>query len=223
MRKIWGVVCVVMLALVLVMAPMGTAMADNQKGPYVGLFAGYVIPSDLKVEEAGEASTDLSLDNSYNLGIKAGYIFPQAPYIAVELEYNYNFAADVDTQVVTTDAGTINVTGDDVKVSALMANLIFRYPHEMFRPYIGFGIGWAWGEFKLTGTAGPETITVDESDNDWAWQFLVGVNFAFAKNWSADIGYRYFAAENFSYSDEASNVDVKYKNSTILVGINYHF
>lgn len=223
MKKVWRVSGVVLLALVLALAPMGTAMADNQKGPYVGLFMGYVIPSDLEVEEAGSPSTDLSLDNSYSLGIKAGYIIPQAPYIAVELEYNYNFAADVDTQVVTSPEGSINVTGDDVKVSALMANLLFRYPGDWIRPYIGFGIGWAWGEFKLTGTAGPETITVDESDNDWAWQFLLGVNFAFAKNWSADIGYRYFAAENFSYSDLGDNVDVKYKNSTILVGINYHF
>jgi opacity protein-like surface antigen len=221
MKRVWGISGVVLLALVLVLAPMGTAMADNQKGPYVGLFAGYVIPSDLEVEPAGDISTDLSLDNSWNLGIKAGYIIPEAPYLAVELEYNYMFSQDVENQV----AGDFNITGDDVKTSALMANLILRYPHEMFRPYIGLGIGWAWIDVKLAGTeVGTGTpSSLDESDNAWAWQFLVGVNFAFANNWSADLGYRYFAAENFSVAVEGTDNDVKYKNSMITLGVNYHF
>ena len=220
MKRIWGISAVVLLALVLVLAPMGTAKADNQKGWYVGLFAGYVIPDDLEAEDP-VGTTEFSLDNSYNLGIKGGYIFEGAPYLALELEYNYMFAQDVDTQTVE----DFNITGDDVTVSALMANLLFRYPGDWIRPYIGFGIGWAWIDVKLAGTevGTGDSSTLDESDNDWAWQFLVGVNFAFAKNWSADVGYRYFAAENFSISEEGSDTDVKYKNSMVTVGINYHF
>lgn len=76
MKKFGGVLGIALMALVLVLTPMGTAMADNQKGWYVGLFAGYVIPSDLELEPSGEPSRDISLDNSWNLGIKAGYIFP---------------------------------------------------------------------------------------------------------------------------------------------------
>jgi opacity protein-like surface antigen len=220
MKRIGGVLGIALLALMLVLTPMGTAMADNQKGWYVGLFAGYVIPGDLEFEQPGE-SIDFSLSNSYNFGIKGGYIIPQAPYIAVELEYNYMFAQDVDTKVFE-DA---TITGDDVTTSALMANLLFRYPGDWLRPYIGFGIGWAWIDVKLSGseagTGAP--VSLDESDNNWAWQFLAGVNFAFAKNWSADLGYRYFAAENFSYTAIGGDTDVKYTNSTITLGINYHF
>jgi opacity protein-like surface antigen len=214
MKRIGGVLGIALLALVLVLTPMGTAMADNQKGWYMGLFAGYVIPGDLELS-GPLGSADFSLDNSYNLGIKGGYIIPQAPYIAVELEYNYMFAADVDTQTL---AGGGSVTGDDVTTSALMANLLFRYPGDWIRPYIGFGIGWSWIDVKLTGD-----IFGDESDNAWAWQFLAGVNFAFAKNWSADLGYRYFAAENFSAPVDGVDHDLKYTNSTVILGINYHF
>jgi outer membrane autotransporter protein len=214
MKKFGGGLGVVLMVFVLVLAPMGTAKADNQKGWYVGLFAGYVIPGDLENDQS------ISLDNSYSLGIKGGYIIPQAPYIAVELEYNYNFAADVETQTITSGGDSINITGDDVKVQALMANLLFRYPGDWIRPYIGFGLGWSWIDGTVTG--GGESL--DVSDNAWAWQFLVGVNFAFAKNWSADLGYRYVAAENFSYTDsDGTDSDVKYTNSTIFLGINYHF
>ena len=220
MKRSWGSLGILLLALVFVLAPVGSAKADNQSGPYVGLFAGYVIPDDLEAEDDA-GSQDFSIDNTYNLGIKAGYIIPQAPYLAVELEYNYMFAADVDNQTI----GDFNVTGDDVTVSALMANLILRYPGDWIRPYVGFGIGWAWIDVKLTGTeVGTGTPgSLDESDNAWAWQALVGVNFAFGKNWSADLSYRYFAAENFSISDSDGDTDVKYKNSTIILGINYHF
>ena len=50
MKKFGGVLGIALMALVLVLTPMGTSMADNQKGWYVGLFAGYVIPSDLELE-----------------------------------------------------------------------------------------------------------------------------------------------------------------------------
>jgi opacity protein-like surface antigen len=220
MKRIGGFLGIVLLALVLVLVPMGTAKADNQKGFYVGLFAGYVIPNDVELESG--ASVDIAIDNSYSLGIKAGYIFPQVPYLAAELEYQYIFGQDFENA---TYFGDLVVTGDDVKVQALMANLILRYPHEMFRPYIGFGIGWSWIDGTLSGysiTEGPLSSS-DISDNAWAWQFLVGINFAFAKNWSADLGYRYFAAENFTYNDPEGDIDVKYTNSTIILGINYHF
>ena len=219
MKRIGGIWGVVLLALVLILVPMGTAKADNQKGWYVGLFAGYVMPNDLETSDPA-GSTDFSLSNGYNFGIKGGYIFPQAPYVAVELEYNYMMGQDVDNKFIPPD---VNITGDEVKTSALMANLIFRYPHETFRPYIGFGLGWAWIDVKLTGTEAGVPASTDESDNAWAWQFLLGINYAFAKNWSADLGYRYFAAENFSISSGGSDTDIKYTNSTVILGINYHF
>jgi opacity protein-like surface antigen len=218
MKRIWGISGVVLLALVLVLTPTGTAKADNQKGGYVGLFAGYVIPGDLEAESGG-SSSDISLDSSYNLGIKAGYIFPQAPYLALELEYNYMFGQDVENQTVSGST----FTGEDVTTSALMANVLFMYPGDWFRPYIGFGIGWAMIDVKLAGSDSDGAFTLDESDNSWAWQFLLGVNFPFAKNWSADLGYRYFAAENFSISAGGSDTDIKYTNSTVILGINYHF
>ena len=214
MKRIGEILGIVVLSLVFVLAPMGTAKADNQKGPYVGIFGGYLIPDDLKLEGEGE-TVDLNLDNGFMIGAKAGYIFPALPYVAVELEYNYMSKQDMDF---------MDVNLGDVTLNNLFANLIFRYPHEMFRPYIGAGIGWSWIDISTNAIlADGDGGIGDQSDNAWAWQFLVGINFAFEKNWSADVGYRYFAAENFSTNIEGTDIDVKYRTSIITVGVNYHF
>ena len=41
---------------------------------YVGVFGGFVVPDDLKVENGG--SLEVQLNNSWTAGAKAGYIFP---------------------------------------------------------------------------------------------------------------------------------------------------
>jgi opacity protein-like surface antigen len=208
MKKIGGSIGIVLLTLLLILAPMGTAKADNQKGPYVGIFGGYLIPDDLKLEAEGE-TLEFNLDNGFMIGAKAGYIIPDFQYVAVELEYNYMSKQDADL---------MDVNVGDVSLNNFFANLIFRYPHEMFRPYIGAGIGWSWIDWSASGIGATVGLT-DEDDNAWAWQFLVGINFAFEKNWSADVGYRYFAAENF----DVQGIDVEYTTSIITVGVNYHF
>ena len=211
MKKSWGTLGMLLLALVFVLVPVGTAKADNQKGAYVGVFGGFLIPDDLKLEGGGE-TLEFDMDSGFTVGVKAGYIVPAAPYIAVELEYFYLSKQDADFM-------SVNV--GDVTLNNLFANLIFRYPGEWFRPYLGAGIGWSWIDWSSNAIIAD--VLGDQSDNAWAWQILAGINFAIGKNWSADLGYRYFAAENFTTTIEGTDVDIKYKTSIVAVGVNYHF
>lgn len=211
MKRIAGGLWLALLAFVLVLAPV-TAVADNQKGWYVGLMGGYTIPDDLKLEGEGE-TLEFNLDNGFMVGVRGGYIIPQLPYVAVELEYFYLSKQDADL---------MDVNLGDVTLNNIFANLMFRYPHPTFRPYIGAGIGWSWLDWSSNAILADIGLG-DQSDNAWAWQFLVGINVAFEKNWSADLGYRYFAAENFSVNIEGTDVDIKYKGSIITLGVNYHF
>jgi len=157
MKRIGGILAVVLLALVFVLAPMGTAKADNQKGLYVGIFGGYLIPDDLKLEEGGD-SIEFDMDNSFMVGAKVGYIFPALPYLATELEFNYMGEQDGEF---------MNVTLGEVSLTNIFANLILRYPHEMFRPYIGAGIGWSWIDVSLNDI-GRAVFENDQDDNAWA-------------------------------------------------------
>ncbi len=63
----------------------------------------------------------------------------------------------------------------------------------------------AWGRswYNFNGTP-------SDSSTDFAWQILVGVTTQFTKEWSADLGYRYF-----STSPQTS--------SQVTLGVNYHF
>lgn len=208
MKRICNAVLVFGLATFLILASTSIAPAAGQGPFYVGIFGGWVMPDDLKVEGPG-GSGDVSLKDSWALGIKGGYIIPTVKWLAVELEYAYLSQQDID------EPGA----SGDFKASNLMANFILRYPEGKIHPYVGVGIGWSWGAFKGSD---PTVGSVDESDNAFAWQILAGVNFEIAPNWSADLAYRYFTSK-YELNSGGDKVDATAKNNMILIGINYHF
>ncbi|MGZ3578400.1 MAG: outer membrane protein [Syntrophales bacterium] len=203
MKRIYGAFLVFCLAVFLLFTSVSTAPAA-QAGPfYIGVFGGYVIPSDLEIEN----SADVSLKSSWAIGAKAGYIFPQVKWLAAELEYFYLAKQDIDQSGSSGDFSANNV----------MANLLVRYPEGKIHPYAGIGIGWSWGTFKATSSGN----SIDESANAFAWQILAGVNFEITRDWSADVAYRYFSSKYDMGSDPSS--DVTTKDNMFLLGINYHF
>jgi opacity protein-like surface antigen len=205
MKRIYSAFLVFCLATFLLFSSVSTAPAAEAGPFYVGVFGGYVMPDDLKIEDGG--SVDLSLKSSWAIGAKVGYIFPQVKWLAAELEYFYLAKQDLDT----------SGTNGDFSANNVMANLLVRYPEGKFHPYAGIGIGWSWATLKGTFPDG----SVDESANAFAWQILAGVNFEITPQWSADLGYRYFSSKYDMGSDPSS--DVTTKNHMIVLGINYHF
>ena len=205
MKRIYSAFLVFCLATFLLFTSVSTAPAAEAGPFYVGVFGGYVMPNDLKIEN-GE-SVDVSLKSSWAIGAKVGYIFPQVKWLAAELEYFYLAKQDVDESGANGDFSANNV----------MANLLVRYPEGNIHPYAGIGIGWSWATLKATSTSG----SIDESANAFAWQILAGVNFEITPQWSADLAYRYFSSKYEMGSDPSS--DVTTKNHMILLGINYHF
>jgi opacity protein-like surface antigen len=204
-KRIYSAVLVLCLATFLLFTSVSTAPAAEAGPFYVGVFGGYVMPDDLKIE--GDGTTDVKLKSSWAIGAKVGYIFPQVKWLAAELEYFYLAKQDFD------ESGT----DGDFSANNVMANLLVRYPEGKIHPYAGIGIGWSWATLKGTFPDG----SVDESANAFAWQILAGVNFEITPEWSADLGYRYFSSKYEMGSDPSS--DVTTKNHMILLGINYHF
>ena len=203
MKKVYSAVLVFCLATFLLFTSVSTVPAAEAGPYYIGIFGGLAMPDDLNIDPPDR---DVKLKNSWALGAKAGYIFPQCKWLATELEYFY--LAKQDTDEPSIDDG-------DYSANNLMANLLVRYPEGRIHPYAGLGIGWSWGE--VSGVFADDT-----SDNAFAWQILAGVNFEIAPKWSADLAYRYFRTV-YKMGAEGFNADVTAPNHMILVGINYHF
>jgi opacity protein-like surface antigen len=206
MKRIYKPVLVFCLATFLLFTSVSTAPAKEAGPVYVGVFGGYVIPRDLRVEDGG--SVDVGVKNSWAIGAKVGYIFPQARWLAVELEYFYLSKQDIDQPG----------TDGDFRSNNVMANILWRYPEGKIHPYAGGGLGWSGGTIEIT-SAGHST---EANGNGFAWQLLAGVNFEITPNWSADLAYRYIRIKYNDFISDPS-ADVTSQNNLFLLGINYHF
>ena len=83
----------VVLATFIFLTGAGYAQSYGPASPlYFGVFGGYVAPQDMTwTSNVTGTSADLSLDSSGMMGLKMGYILPQARALAFELEWNYMF------------------------------------------------------------------------------------------------------------------------------------
>jgi opacity protein-like surface antigen len=187
--------CFIATALVIVILLFPCSVMAQEAGPmYFGVFGGYVWPGKVEVKPLG--STEVDVDNSWMLGAKVGYIPPQWRFAAAELEYFHMFDQSVKSQTVM----GVNVNGN-VSFDNLMVNVRLRYPEGIINPYIGAGIGSSWYNFSGTPS---------DSSTNFAWQILAGVTSQITKQWSVDLGYRYFST-------------VPQSSNQVTLGVNFHF
>lgn len=206
----------VVLAAVIFLTGAGYAQSYGPASPfYFGVFGGYVAPQDMTwTSNVTGTSADLSLDSSGMMGLKMGYILPQARALAFELEWNYMFNQNIPPQVVS----GVRESGE-VALNNFLVNVILRYPEGKIHPYIGGGIGASSMYIQNTESIGGVVVTVaDEAATGFAWQFLAGVNVDLAPNLSADLTYRYFGT-----NPGFSLIDVDYRTQAVTLGLNFHF
>ena len=206
----------VVLAAVIFLTGAGYAQSYGPSSPlYFGVFGGYVAPQDMTwTSKVTGISADLALDSSGMMGLKMGYILPQARALAFELEWNYMFNQTIPSQVVS----GVRESGE-VALNNFLVNVILRYPEGKIHPYVGGGIGASSMYIQNTESIGGAVVNVaDETATGFAWQFLAGVNVDLAPNLSADLTYRYFGT-----NPGFSLIDVDYRTQAVTFGINFHF
>ncbi len=219
MKRMSGAVGVLFLAAFLLLTMASIAPAKEAGPFYVGVFGGLVMPQDLDQQGVG----DVSLDESWAIGVKGGYIIPQVKALAVELEYTYLADQDYDETLEYINGFTLGHDGD-FSAHNLMVNFLIRCPREKIKPYVGFGLGMSIGTFKENVKFDSDSFkNIDDDDAAFAWQLIAGVNFEITQNWSADLAYKYFNSE-YEFSDvDGVAGDVRAENHLITLGINYHF
>jgi opacity protein-like surface antigen len=216
MKNRLKVVLPIVLAAAIFLTGAGYAQSYGPSSPlYLGVFGGYVAPQDMNwTSKVTGTSADLTLDSSGMMGLKMGYILPQARALAFELEWNYMFNQTIPSQVIS----GVRESGE-VALSNFLVNVILRYPEGKIHPYIGGGIGASSMYIQNTESIGGAVVNVaDESATGFAWQFLAGVNVDLAPNLSADLTYRYFGT-----NPGFSMIDVDYRTQAVTLGLNFHF
>jgi opacity protein-like surface antigen len=116
----------------------------------------------------------------------------------------------------------------------LLVNFTLSYPipRTILVPYIGAGVGGSDMVFD-TDQFGPSTadyVTGSENDVEFAGQVFAGLRFRFSRNFSLDLGYKYFATGDptFSYPNinAPGNFNVGFRGvrtHSVLFGLVWKF
>jgi len=216
---------IILIAVVLsivFLSPVAFAAADEVGPFYVGVLGGYVMPQNMNVADntGGGLTLDAPLKDGGLVGIKIGYIPPFAnKYLATELEYNYFFNTDHDSdKTIAAVGGTLD---GSIKIQAFFLNFKWRYPEGAFHPYIGIGPGYAWFQAGDVKASSETTPWSGDTGTKFCYQILAGLDYDITKNWGVGVGYKYFQIKP-SIGGEIK-ADYDYKAHVITLGVNYAF
>lgn len=182
--------------------------------PYVSAYFGAAMPHDSDASDnVGLGfSGEFTFDTGFAAGAKLGWM---ARVAGLELDLNWH---ESDLDEITVDGFGVGVDAD-MKVYSATANLVFRYPGAVIRPYIGAGGGYFRGKISDIRVQG-DTFSGDD-DEEWGWQGLAGVDFLITPSFSLFAEYKYSAVD-FSFGGEVE-VDLDYEVSQAYGGASYHF
>ena len=211
----------------------GVALAQENR-PYVvmsGLFLALVESDENATSDEVGVSLEFEMDAGFGATLAFGY--GANPGLSGEIEAGYRA-----TQASGIENTEVNFPGSptyallqkipvdaDLNTLSLMANGYYTIDAKVFRPYVGAGIGLAQHKAKypmlnLPTPVGPASVPGFSGDDVvFAYQFMLGLNWAFADNTEARAGYRYFATTEAKFG----GVSVGYESHNIDAGLVIRF
>ena len=236
------------LAVFLLVPVFSLSMIFNQSAfaeSYIGLGLGVSLPQDVTdikgTTAAGVAGTgtDVSADDAFSYGIKAGHYFNSVPWFGVEMNiYQRDNDVDQQTATATGTAGILNGTAGQLKVDVNSVTTIgflamVRATEEQsknllnLQPYFGLGFGVNiidLGEASTFTAAGAANGSTNlESDTNVGILVSAGLNYKIFDNLKAYGEYKYTDG-NFEHK---GSDDVTYKydasESNLMFGVAYDF
>lgn len=185
---------------------------------YVGLHGGvtYVHETDVEVGNTSAGDASFSVGNVF--GGSLGYQYSKT--FRMELEYSHR---DNGLDKFDTAAGSTNLAGD-LQADVYMANIFFDGydKNSKWTPYFGLGAGVASVAFDSTSAG----ITLDDTDNVFAYQVLVGTTYAPSSmphtEWG--FGYRFLGTAAPEFANAAGQtVEHDYYSHGLEVNAKFRF
>ena len=191
----------------------GAAIAEETKGPFIGLLGGFNFADDADIDGTG-ISTNADLDTGLVAVPTIGYRYGNG--FRTEFEGAYR-ESDVDSL-----SGVAGGTGD-IEAKSLMANLVYEInTNTRFKPYFGGGLGLARVDYDGVAPVGGGTI--DDDDNVFAYQGIAGISYWLSEALEIAAEYRYFATEDPEFRTSTGvSVDGEYDSHGVLLGLRWNF
>lgn len=199
-------------------------VSENNRGWYLRGDLGYGFNSDPELSDSFPAEFDGDdLDDSFSFGGGIGYNLMRGFRVDLTLDYRN----DADLYGFFEDSPQTPLTGE---LSSLVGLVNFYYDLDMghrITPYIGVGIGFASHTVdggKTVSATDPVDFAGD-TETEFAWALMAGVDIDLRSNWKLDIGYRYLNLGDYSAIDAKTgskffNVD-DIESHEIRVGLRY--
>ena len=154
-------------------------------------------------------------DTDYNTGVTGlgavGYSYG-APRAEVELGYRYN---DINTVQGASASGNIGVF-------SAMANGLYDFmPDSVWHPFVGAGIGYA--HLNVDNASVGSKTRYSGSDDQFAYQGIVGIAYDITKALQVKADYRYFATLDPTYSSGSANYKGEYEDHSFMIGVTFKF
>jgi opacity protein-like surface antigen len=222
----------VIAALATLAIPAVCPAVEARPGAYLSGFVGAGGLSDTDVTSNSVSTVTFNdrvqFDPGINLGMTGGYDFG---LIRLEGEFSYK---NGEIKRITDQADGFRFHDPDGNLGALavMFNAFFNLRNSSpVTPYIGGGIGVA--ALHLTDTYGTDTrgsssqrLLLYPKDNDtvFAYQAGAGLEIAFNRRLSLDLGYRFFRTDKATFeSDVLNSSELRYESHNGAVGLRVKF
>lgn len=213
--------------LVFAIPSLGTA-ATGRPGPYFSAFLGTSFARDANVSgfdsfDSTSFNDKVTFDPGIYLGGTGGYDFG---FLRLEGELSYRNAP---LDKVTASAGErFRDIDGNLGAFASMFNVFFDLHNASnVTPYLGGGIGFA--TLHLSDTDGINNagrrvqLYDDSSDTVFASQVGAGVDIALNRNYSLDVGYRYFITEKANLEGDFISSNLRLESHNAMVGFKFKF
>jgi len=202
-----------------IMASASSAsMADST---YIGVQGMWTDLKDFDFNVA-PGTVESQFDSGAGFGITLGRSFDQ---FRGELEYSSR-KNDIKSHSLNGGA-TLPGSKGEAKSDAFMLNGYYDIDtNSAFVPYLGAGIGMAKVKFDDFGVAAIPDV-LNDSESQFAYQFMAGGEYRFADTWGLFAEYRYFATTDVdvttSTATGAVTNSIAYKTNNILLGARFRF
>ena len=178
-------------------------------GPYFTIMAGATFVDDSTWTRPGASDTEFEYETAYNVGGALGYKYGMFR-IEGEIAYRQNDFERFRVGAIKADAA------GDIDALSAMANVYFDFEnHTAWTPFIGAGAGWA--NIDVDGLNVSGFVTEGGDDDGFAYQFIGGFGYEVSEALTANLEYRYFAADD----PQIGAVNAEYETHNIVVGLRY--
>jgi opacity protein-like surface antigen len=108
----------------------------------------------------------------------------------------------------------------DISALGFLANIYYDFKNTSpFTPYIGGGIGFAT-IYVSQGTSNLNLLWFEDDDTVFAYQLGAGVGYDVSKNWTIDLGYRYFGTSDPQFGNQFK---ADFGSHNVSLGARYRF